>query len=82
MNNELLETLAEAAHDVWVEGKVRDGWQYSPVTDKPNRFHSCITPYSSLSEADKDSDRDLVRGIPAILAKAGLKIVAADAKEG
>lgn len=72
---ELLETLAEAAHKVWMEGKVRDGWKYGPTTDKEKKVHSCLIPYDKLSDADKESDRDMVRGIPEILAAAGLKIV-------
>jgi hypothetical protein len=71
---ELLERLAEAAHDVWMEGKARDGWAFATVTDKAAKLHACLVPYGELSEPDKESDRDLVRGIPAILAKAGLTI--------
>ena len=75
MDNQLLEVLAEAAHDVWVAGKVRDGWVIGPITIKESKVHSCLVPYLDLSEADKQSDRDLVKGIPEILAKAGFKIV-------
>ena len=74
IDTELLETLAEAAHKVWMEGKLRDGWRYGPVTDKNGKIHSCLVPYNELSESDKESDRDMVRGIPAILAAAGYKI--------
>ncbi len=73
---ELLEKLAEAAHDVWMEGKIRYGWTPGSVTDKAVKIHTCLIPYDQLTEVDKESDRDLVRGIPAILAKAGLKAVA------
>jgi hypothetical protein len=69
-----IEDMAEAAHDVWMEGKIRDGWTYAPVTDKAAKQHSCLVPYSELSEADKESDRDLVRGIPAILERAGYEV--------
>lgn len=69
-----IETMAEAAHEVWMEGKIRDGWTFAPVTDKALKLHSCLIPYQDLSEADKESDRDLVRGIPAILAKAGYEL--------
>jgi len=75
---EMLEVLAEAAHKVWMEGKIRDGWKYGPVTDKVKKIHSCLVPYDQLSEADKESDRDMVRGIPKILAAAGYKMVKAD----
>lgn len=69
-----IEPMAEAAHHVWMEGKIRDGWTFAATTDKAAKQHSCLIPYQDLSEADKESDRDLVRGIPAILDKAGYQI--------
>ena len=42
---ETLELLAEAAHKVWMEGKLRDGWKYGRVTDKAGKIHSCLVPY-------------------------------------
>jgi hypothetical protein len=75
---ETLEHLAEAAHQVWIEGKLREGWTYGPVTDKEKKVHNCLVPYDQLNEADKESDRDLVRGIPRILALAGYRIVKVD----
>jgi len=69
-----IEDMAEAAHQVWMEGKINAGWTYAVVTDKAAKQHSCLVPYSELSEADKESDRDLVRGIPAILEKAGYEV--------
>ncbi|MCK9603414.1 MAG: RyR domain-containing protein [Candidatus Omnitrophica bacterium] len=73
-NKKMLEQLAKAAHQVWMEGKIRDGWKYGPVTDKGKKIHSCLVAYEKLSELDKESDRDLVRGIPRILAIAGYEI--------
>lgn len=75
LDKETFEKLAEAAHIVWMEGKLRDGWTYGPITDKENKIHNCLVPYDQLSDEDKESDRDFVRGIPAILAKAGYSIV-------
>lgn len=72
---ELMEKLAEAAHDVWMEGKLKDGWKLGPVIDKTNKIHSCLVPYAQLSEGDKESDRDMVRGIPRILELAGYRMV-------
>ncbi|RPJ61214.1 MAG: Ryanodine receptor Ryr [Acidobacteria bacterium] len=78
VNAETLERLAEAAHKIWMEGKLRDGWVYGPVTNKAQKIHSCLVVYEQLSESDKESDRDMVRGIPEILAAAGYKIVRAE----
>lgn len=77
---DVMERLAEAAHKVWMDGKLRDGWKYGPVTDKPKKIHSCLVPYNQLSETDKESDRDMVRGIPKILAAAGYKMVKVEGK--
>jgi len=71
----VIERLAEAAHEVWMEAKLRDGWRYEAVTNKSLKEHHCLVPYADLAEGDKQSDRDLVAGIPQILATAGYKIV-------
>ncbi|MEC4685416.1 MAG: RyR domain-containing protein [Nitrospirota bacterium] len=78
LDNETLERLAEAAHKVWMEGKLRDGWKYGPETDKARKIHNCLVPYDQLSESDKESDRDMIRGIQEILKAAGYKMVKAD----
>ena len=75
-----LEQLAEAAHIVWMEGKLRDGWEYGTLTDKTKKIHSCLVPYDQLSDADKQSDRDIVRRIREILSAAGYKIIKAEEK--
>jgi hypothetical protein len=75
LNPELIERLAEAAHDVWMAGKVRDGWTYAAVTNKEQKQHSCLVPYTELSDGDKQSDRDLAVGIPEILEQAGYSLV-------
>jgi hypothetical protein len=58
-----------------MDGKIRNGWEYGPITVKDKKIHSCLVPYDQLNELDKESDRDLVRGIPEILAIAGYKMV-------
>ncbi|MCX8028273.1 MAG: RyR domain-containing protein [Thermodesulfovibrionales bacterium] len=75
LDEQTLEKLAAIAHQVWMEGKIRDGWRQGDVIDKVNKIHTCLVPYEQLSEADKESDRDMVRGIPRILDMAGYKIV-------
>lgn len=75
LDEETLERLAAAAHEVWMTGKLRDGWKYGPTTVKEKKIHNCLIPYDQLSESDKESDRDFVRGIPEILTIAGYKIV-------
>jgi hypothetical protein len=78
LDDRTLEQLAEAAHTVWMDGKLRDGWKYGAVTDKRNKIHSCLVSYDQLSEADKKSDRDIVLRIQEILSVAGYRMIKAE----
>ncbi|MEM3455860.1 MAG: RyR domain-containing protein [Candidatus Micrarchaeia archaeon] len=75
LDPETLEKLAEAVHQVWMEGKLRDGWRQGDIIDKEKKIHTCLVPYNQLSEVDKESDRDIARAIQKILDIAGYKIV-------
>ncbi len=70
-----LERLAEAEHKRWMQPKLDDGWAYAPQTDKAKKLHKCLVPWEELPEDEKEKDRDMVRGIPEILARAGYAIV-------
>lgn len=68
-----IEAIAEAAHEVWMEGKIRDGWTFAPITDKVAKQHACLIPYSGLSEADKDSNVLVLACV--LLVAAGYEII-------
>jgi len=70
-----LERLAETEHVRWVEARIATGWKYAGETNKEKKRHNCLVPWKELPEDEKEKDRDLVRGIPAILARAGYAIV-------
>ena len=46
-----------------------------PETDRTKKLHNVLVPWKELPEDEKEKDRDLVRGIPVILARAGYAIV-------
>jgi hypothetical protein len=72
-----MELLAECEHDGWMEQKYRDGWSHSLVRDDEAKKHPCLVQYATLSDADKEKDRNSVRHYPDIAALAGYKIVEA-----
>ena len=77
LNSVVMEQLAEAAQGV--DGRKTEGrMEIRAGNGQAKKIHSCLVPYNQLSEADKESDRDMVRGIPKILAAAGYKMVKAD----
>ncbi len=66
---ELVELLAQNAHDIWASERLRDGWTFGPARDDTKREHPCLVPYAQLSERERDYDRTMVIGsIRAILA--------------
>jgi hypothetical protein len=72
-----MERLAEAEHDGWMEQKYRDGWTHSLVRDEMAKKHPCLVQYATLSEEDKEKDRNNVRHYPDIVELAKHTIVEA-----
>src|SRR5437879_602124 len=66
---DLVELLAENAHDIWAHRRINDGWSFGPARCDESRRHPCLVPYSELPDAEKAYDRSAVVGtVRAILA--------------
>jgi len=70
-----LDLLAEIEHERWIAAKLAGGWRYAAQSDPIQKLSEALLPWDQLPEAQKEKDRDLVRGIPKILAQAGYAIV-------
>lgn len=77
LGNELLERLAEAAHDVYCDGLRDRGYKWGPETDEEEKTSSVLVPYEDLNEALKEQNRAYVRDIPNKLARVGYVMVPA-----
>ncbi len=78
-SEEEVELMAEMEHESWVAEKLSKGWKYGPTRDDEAKTHPCLVPWNQLISDERykdepDKDRDLVRGIPAFLAKARFQI--------
>ncbi len=71
LEGDLLERLAEAAHDIFCDSLRAQGYRFGPVTDEKQKRHSSLRPYSELSDEEKEQNRRNVRDIPAKLALVG-----------
>jgi len=61
---DLAETLARNAHEVWAHFRVAGG----------QRQHHCLVPYDHLPESEKDCDRHVVRETLKVLIILGYRI--------
>ena len=64
-----------------MKAKLEAGWVYGTETDRIKKTHKCLLPWDQLPDSEKEKDRELVRGIPKIVARAGFAIVLQDKHE-
>jgi hypothetical protein len=75
--DEEVDRLARVEHDRWVAERLFEGWTYSPgPKDLARKTTPDLAPWEELSEEVRDLDRNVVRAIPTILARVGLRVVA------
>ncbi len=72
--NELLEAIAENAHDIWAEARIKEGWTYGPERDDRLRRHPDLVPYSSLPDSEKEYDRIMALNTLKLVNKLGFNI--------
>ena len=72
---EMLEKLAEAAHEVFCEGRKHNGYRQGSEKSAEEKTHPLLVPYGQLPEWAKESNRDTVRSIPRKLAVAGYVMI-------
>lgn len=70
-----VENMARMEHDRWMREKLATGWTLGAKRDDRLRIHPLLVPFDSLTEDDKELDRDPVRKIPEFLAKVGWGVV-------
>ena len=73
--NELLEAIAENAHDVWALQRQSQGWTYGPQRDDALKQTPCMVPYSQLPESEKDYDRGMAIETLKLVQKLGYDVV-------
>lgn len=70
----LVERIAENAHDVWAQGRIKEGWCYGEEKNQEKKTTPCLVSYSELPESEKDYDRKLVTETIKLILKFGYKI--------
>lgn len=72
---ELGEAIAENAHEVWAMKRRSEGWTWGPERNDSLLQTPDMTPYSNLSEEEKDYDRQMALQTLKLVQKMGYRIV-------
>jgi voltage-gated potassium channel Kch len=67
-----LERLARMEHARWCAERYIAGWRHAPERNDERLEHPSLEPWQALTEGERQKDRDMVLGIPKMLANAGL----------
>jgi hypothetical protein len=78
---EQIELLAQLEHERWCRDRLAAGWEYGPVRDDIRKLQPLLVGWQNLDEEARDIDRALVRSRPAILARAGYRLVRSAGRE-
>jgi hypothetical protein len=81
LEGELLERLAEAAHEVFCDGLRARGYRLGTQTNERQKTHRWLVPYPELATEEKEQNRGNVRDIPAKLARVGYVMIPARSNE-
>jgi len=75
---ELQEAIAENAHDVWAEARIKEGWTYGKERDDLNKKHPDLIPYTALPDSEKEYDRIMAFNTIKLVKKLGFDIIRRD----
>ena len=71
---ELKELIASNVHDVWAEGRIKEGWTYGEVKDPNKKTTPLLIPYDELPDSEKEYDRNTALETLKLIIKLGYKI--------
>lgn len=72
---ELQEAIAENAHDVWAEARMKEGWSYGKDRDDAKKLHPDLIPYTAMPDSEKEYDRIMAFNTIKLVKKLGYDIV-------
>ena len=70
----LTEKIAENVHEVWSEGRIKEGWKYGEVRNDAKKETPCLVPYNELPESEKEFDRNTALETIKLIIKLGYDI--------
>lgn len=71
----LQEAIAENAHNVWAQARIRQGWTYGREWDDTKKHDPSLVPFTSLPDSERDYDRLTAFNTIKLVKKLGFDIV-------
>jgi hypothetical protein len=81
-SDELIEIMAQAAHEAFYEGLSAQGFHYGLEIDSDLKTHPALVDYEKLPEDLKEASRANVRDIPRKLRELGYRVEVGDNQAG
>ncbi len=72
---DLVELLAEYAHDIWAAQRMEQGWVHGSQRCDKSKTHPCLVPYSDLPDSERQYDRNAATGTLKAIHAMGYSIV-------
>jgi hypothetical protein len=69
-----VDQLASEEHGRWRADRVAQGWTFGAQRDDSLKQNPLLVDWDALPEADRESNREVIRSIPGLLARAGLEL--------
>ena len=70
----LVEAMAENVHNVWMQGRLAQGWTWGTERSDLRKEHPCLVPYQELPDEEKEYDRRTAKATIAFILSQGYKI--------
>lgn len=71
---ELVEAIAENAHDVWARERIDEGWRFGPERNDREKTHPDLVEYCRLPEGEKEYDRIMAMNTLRLIQSMGFEI--------
>ena len=72
--SEEIETMARLEHERWMSERRMQGWNHGPSRDDQRKLNSNLQAWDRLPDAVQEYNRQTIRDLPALLARAQLQI--------
>jgi len=66
--------MSQLEHESWCREKTAEGWKCGPEKDPDHKTNPNILPWTELPPTEQEKNREYIRGLPGLLARAGFQI--------